>query len=150
MGLTMQRHRGRRYRHFYVTSKVKTITTTEIEVWVDQRLKKMATYPLMWGTPFALECECFLLIEIYERFGREGVPRNIGPAEELYQTFRQTMFPKCPGHITLTQWFEESGALLVSGWQSHGDELWVAVKIVEFFIAWKKYLVSSDTECNRE
>lgn len=111
---------------------------TELEVFIDERLAAMLKTPLMWGTPHAVECTCFLLVELYERFCREGEPRAIEPSGKLYQAFAHKMYPGRPGPMSLAQWFTDKQWGYAVGICIDDDV--AARKIVEFFIAWKQEL----------
>lgn len=111
---------------------------SEISKFVDTRLSEMVKRPGMWGPPIALECECHLLVEFYDKFGWAGPERAIEPSGELYQNFRRTLY-------------RGAGPLCLSDWLVHSDnpsrletEHDVGVKIVEFFIDWKAFLVSNE------
>lgn len=115
------------------------VPITEIERFVDQRLAAMLRTPLMWGDPFGLECECFLLIEVYERFGREGEPVAIQPSGDIYQAFAHKMHPRRPGPMTMAQWFTDLKWGSKENVKVPPNDLnhVAGTKIIEFFIAWK-------------
>jgi|SRR5277367_2825433 len=108
----------------------KTIKSSEIETFVDERLAQMQKTALMFGTPETLELECLLLLEIIEKFCARK-PRYV---MDHYQELRHKLYRKCPGPLMLSHWLMD---------KKHGkglEEKEAAHKVVDFFVELRKEL----------
>lgn len=103
---------------------MKDINPSEIEQFVNEELAAMSKVALMFGSPEALEAQCFLLLEFIERFCADR-PRNI---QKEFQKFRKEIYPKCPAPMTLHNWLTDEKYGMGLEWKE------AAHKVVEFFI----------------
>lgn len=100
------------------------IKPSKIETFVDNRLSVMSKTALMWGSPEALESQCFTLLDLIEEFCVEE-PRDV---QVEFQKFRREIYPKCPGPMTLATWLTDEKYGLGLEWKE------AAHTIVDFFI----------------
>lgn len=117
-------------------------TPSDLEAFIDERLAAMALRPRIWGSPEALECEGFLLVELYEKFCRDGPPRAIEPSGDLFIKFAKKHLPRRPSPMLLSQWFTDPqwGSPEVKDIPEGERQHWAGTRIVAFFIAWKAHL----------
>ena len=120
----------------------------KLEEFIDHRLQAMFECPRLWGSPEALEGECLLLVELFERFcSRRGA---VNPQRSYFERFAQEQLPQRPGPMPLAQWFTDpewgcKEAKKASDPKGHEHQHWAGQQIVGFFIAWKRDLKSAST-----
>lgn len=120
------------------------LSKAALEAFIDDRLENMRKRPGMYGPPVAVECECFLIIELFVRFCQGGDVEQISPLGERFIAFARQHFPKRPGPMLFSQWLTDTkygcaeARRTTPGDSAHQHR--AGQQIVAFFIVWKKEL----------